>query len=120
MKYIRTKDGKIIDTTAYDQVKQTVINGVLVGTQYLTASNSNDFSMIVAHGIYETDIINQADTIEELCDEFVVVIENKQHLIPREWLKQEIIVDVLYGAIWTDKGLIYVAKMNDKGELELL
>ena len=26
----------------------------------------------------------------------------------------------IYGAIWTDKGLIYVAKMNDKGELELL
>ena len=28
--------------------------------------------------------------------------------------------DNVYGAIWTDKGLIYVAKMNDKGELELL
>lgn len=28
--------------------------------------------------------------------------------------------DELYGAIWTNKGLIYVAKMNDKGELELL
>ena len=26
----------------------------------------------------------------------------------------------LFGAIWTDKGLIYVAKMNEKGELELL
>ena len=26
----------------------------------------------------------------------------------------------IYGAIWTDKGLIYVAKMNKKGELELL
>ena len=79
------------------------------------------------YGIYEyvdydneCIIIKQADTIEELCDEFVVVIENKPHLIPREWLKQEIIVDVLYGAIWTEWGLKYVAKMNDKGELELL
>lgn len=26
----------------------------------------------------------------------------------------------IYGAIWTDKGLIYVAKMNEKGEFELL
>ena len=26
----------------------------------------------------------------------------------------------IYGAIWTDKGLIYVAKMNDKGELCLI
>ena len=26
----------------------------------------------------------------------------------------------IYGAIFTDKGIIYVAKMNDEGELELL
>lgn len=26
----------------------------------------------------------------------------------------------VYGAIWTEKGLIYIAKMNEKGELELL
>ena len=26
----------------------------------------------------------------------------------------------VYGAIWTDKGLIYVAKMNNKGEFKLL
>lgn len=92
MKYIRTKDGI--------QDIQRIFGNV---------------------GEYIKDYaIKQADTIEELCDEFVVVIENKQHLIPREWLKQEIIVDVLYGAIWTDKGLIYVAKMNEKGELELL
>ena len=25
-----------------------------------------------------------------------------------------------YGAIWTDKGLIYIARMNIKGDLELL
>ena len=29
-------------------------------------------------------------------------------------------IKAIYGAIWTDKGLIYAAKMNDKGELELL
>ena len=28
--------------------------------------------------------------------------------------------DIFYGAIWTSKGLIYVAKMNEKGDLELL
>ena len=33
---------------------------------------------------------------------------------------RDICSDRLRGAIWTDKGLIYVAKMNDKGELELL
>ena len=34
--------------------------------------------------------------------------------------KNSCIYDVLYGAIWTDKGLIYVAKMNEDDELELL
>jgi hypothetical protein len=65
----------------------------------------------------------QADTIEELCDEFVVVNNtcfNMPQLlgtkIDKDYYKHE---DV-YGAIWTNKGLIYVAKMNEKGELELL
>ena len=74
--------------------------------------------------IYKDSIIKQADTIEELCDEFVVidktweeplyiVLDTKDDI--ETYLPSEI-----YGAIWTDKGLIYVAKMNDKGELELL
>ena len=98
MKYIRTKetDCCIIDTIKYKEI---------TGKDCFIPKNES---------------VDKADTIEELCDEFVVVIENKPHLIPREWLKQEIIVDVLYGAIWTEWGLKYVAKMNDKGELELL
>lgn len=76
-----------------------------------------------------------ADTIEELCDEFV----NKDNVsrlphtfVPRghwtyeeckEWCSNEYDSKndyELYGAIWTDKGLIYVAKLNDKGDLELI
>ena len=71
----------------------------------------------------------QANTIEELCDEFVwISVDNEYHnrkaneyglrtskmQLGCPQLKE------IYGAIWTDKGLIYVAKMNDKGELELL
>ena len=60
-----------------------------------------------------------ADTIEELCDEFIGVVGNMHRQLTgtniRSWNGCSI-----YGAIWTDKGLIYVAKMNDKGELELL
>ena len=69
------------------------------------------------------------ETIEELCDE--LVFDNVYHSrmtpsamhtkenqeVIKSYLKQNI---VCYGAIWTDKGLIYVAKMNDEGELELL
>ena len=87
----------------------------------------------------------QANTIEELCDEFVV--ENPEKDIHErccdlqdvfDWVTdQEIPIGIkhfdekrdlisgehdwkIFGAIWTDKGLIYVAKMNDKGEFELL
>ena len=75
-----------------------------------------------------------ADTIEELCDAFVMFCPNAirrkirvyetMHSISlyskrdKRWNGN--MVDKVYGAIWTDKGLIYVAKMNDKGELELL
>ena len=65
--------------------------------------------------------INQADTIEELCDEFVLCENNKCCIISdveaKEMSRNKC---KIYGAIWTDKGLIYVAKMNDKGELKLL
>lgn len=82
--------------------------------------------------IRKDQVINQADTIEELCDEFVVFdkeqpngkllyykgFENlKKEFIDFERDKEDCVV---YGAIWTSKGLIYVAKMNDKGELELI
>lgn len=77
----------------------------------------------------KTSIIAQADTIEELCDEIVIVNRNsKTPYLLEDWqiqslLKQKVKPDYItkiYGAIWTDKGLIYVAKMNDKGELELI
>lgn len=72
-----------------------------------------------------------ADTIEELCDLFIKKSneeDNDYFEIGRNfWLvcdKKYNMYDLkhynYYGAIWTDKGLIYVAKMNDKGELELL
>ena len=99
MKYIRAKDG-IIET------KKMTFDTKLTG-----------------------DYVHErlADTIEELCDEFVVVRENKR---PTPFINLEQVRlnrgtygfsnSVVYGAIWTDKGLIYVAKMNNKGELELL
>ena len=88
--------------------------------------------------------IKTADTIEELCDGFVVISEEyvEPHYVKElidtnaldfenHWRPygngkvlnkfcQELIDAVIYGAIWTDRGLKYVAKMNDKGEMELL
>lgn len=75
--------------------------------------------------------IKSADTIEDLCDGLIV--EDKDNT--NNWFVMEISeyqnkdnVDKKYmvdrwnfnAFIKTDKGLIYIAKMNEKGELELL
>lgn len=91
MRYIRTKDG----IEAYNE--------------------SCDLSYVYQ----SVGGIKIADTIEELCDEFVC--DNKVFHTFREMLAYKCNANIKsYGAIWTDKGLIYVAKMNDKGEMELL
>lgn len=72
-----------------------------------------------------------ADIIEELCDAFVKkskeigndyfeIGKNALDIFDRKYHKEDLEHYAYYGAIWTDKGLIYVVKMNDKGELELL
>ena len=124
MKYIRTKDGKI-------------------GKFYQDQS----FTITCSLGCIDKDnILDRADTIDKLCDEFVFnfhdfeyktspsqqyelyetfrtalkeYIDLQTHLKNESKTKNDYILN-LYGAIWTDKGLIYVAKMNEKGKLELL
>ena len=107
--YIRTKDGRIVDTTKYPE------HPASWGVQ------ASDYALT----------IKEADTIEELCDEFVIEYADGSKIISihdntddflREH-KDEIesgYIKNVYASIWTDKGLIYVAKMNDKGELELI
>lgn len=109
MKYIRTKDGRILKGSNY---------GFGVGMPYKN---------------YDVKI---ADTIEELCDEFIDVDNHEFYKIVHKngityaisrtkvfighydiRLKE---IGQIMGAIYTDKGLIYVAKMNEKGELELI
>lgn len=76
-------------------------------------------------------IIKQADTIEELCD-YCIYRNCEDELIIRKlplsssWksimrsIESGLIHDDIKLAILTDKGLIYAAKMNEKGELGLL
>ncbi len=80
-----------------------------------------------------------ADNLADLCDEFVLYYrECQQDLIPwatyernsESWEnnKKDLIRELnnkdrkaqVYGAIWTDKGLIYVAIMNSEGVLCLI
>lgn len=123
MKYIRTKDGRIFD---YEPTHNIDVDGFVV-------QHINGWSK----PLMKKDIIKIADTIEELCDAFVSICEDNfpEILVPKYISPSDTLITawknrfedemcykdvIIKGAIWTDKGLIYVAKMNDKGELELI
>lgn len=105
MKYIRTEDG-ILKVDGYDDRGVCVCSGKT---------------------FYRDEYIKQANTIEELCDWFFLEGANgnpinykKFYTAKRSKERMQIEHD-LYGVIHIKgKGLIYVAKLNDNGELELL
>jgi len=101
--------------------------------------------------VEDKEILKQADTIEELCDEFVILRGERKELVDMAWvhyyskttLSEYFLNEVkheremkkllrekyeeikLFGVIdWLDdKGNLHIkviAKMNEKGELELL
>ena len=84
----------------------------------------------------EEEVVKEAETIEELCDEFVDIDNHDYYKIAHKNgitfalsktkrfighcdIRLEYIGQIM-GAIYTDKGLQFVARMNSKGELELL
>lgn len=114
MMYVRTKDGVYEVEQSQLEDDEEVVNC--------------DYGQI-----HKLEILRKSENLEELCDEFVRIVKRNKlksliTLGAIEHLKehsQNFINDFMntyeiYGAIWTDKGLIYVAKMNDKGELELI
>lgn len=115
MKYIRTKDG------IYESEK------VSCDDKYVYKYEVRPIWCVNQD---QEEIISQADTIEELCDEFVLVAPYRFRKpktateLDKDFDEMRYFYtdkdDTIYGAIWTDKGLIYVAKMNAEGELELL
>ena len=91
MKYIRTKDGIVKHPHPYAQV----------------------FT-------FRYEIVKQANTIEELCDEFICHRELVRDIaVAKSYSKA--FNEPVYACIYIEgKGFIIVAKMNEKGELELL
>ena len=134
-KYIRTKDGRIVDVGAFieeekksryykDHVFDEIENRDGKCYLHYAAFGTEENDIYGQRGAWveflvsiDSPFIKQADTIEELCDCFVDYCEeDDSHFVSTAIQgKHEI-----YGAIWTDRGLIYVAKMNGKGEIELL
>ena len=74
--------------------------------------------------IRKDQVIKQSENLEELCDEFVGVdntCENGHQLLRAIPYKcANFWNGGVYGCIWTDKGLIYVAKMDSEGKLVLI
>ena len=113
MKYIRTKDD--------------IYKVILISPLGFVRADKRDGTY---PDVFEKDIIKQADTIEELCD-YCIYYNCYDELVIRKMplstslkslyrdMKSGMVRDIKL-AILTDKGLIYVAKMNEKGELELL
>lgn len=110
MKYIRTKDG-VYDTSKGIYTPSIKMWAIGIAT------------------IYDDDILKQTDTIEELCDDFVVdwLPTNHKDIFSIDEYSKKVIESCIgnnktniYGTIWTDKGLIYVAKMNENGVFELI
>lgn len=151
MKYIRTKDGRIIptDIATYELTQDICCAGyfrtlrkgscVTIGKEWtnlygrwvdIIDEKGTHYSIRPREVEEVTKELPQTDTIEELCDEFIVlgIFENQigcccdtfdeaKELKDYVELPQE---QIIYGAIWTDKGLIYVAKLNEKGNWELI
>lgn len=116
MKYIRTKDGIYELMPNIEQDYEVSFDNKTLEPAYYT---------IDTDWIAKKDVLAQADTIDELTDEAVFFDkDNKPHYKSQEgniwYLGAGLFTETLRFGIFTDKGLIYVAKMNDKGELELL
>ena len=112
MKFVRTKDGKISKVIHEDYGWE------------IPVYCDNDFG---EKYVQEDDVLKQADTIEELCDWIVFKLNGKIKALYDNYDTAILcegnhiaIYEDIYCAIETDKGLIYVAKMNENGELELL
>lgn len=113
MKYIRTKNDTIYQV--YDKVFEYKED-----KRYQLADSRFEISL--------NDVVKEADNIEELCDGFIFkdTKANELHCVFKgkadgmSILGAALFTETLRFFIETDKGLIYVAKMNDKGELELL
>ena len=91
----------------------------------------NPFMSRQTFKIYKKDIVRESDTIEGLLD-YIVAVKKDDHIpagffpvddvMGNEEDYHDIIEDGYncFGAVWTDKGLLYVTKINENKEWETL
>lgn len=113
MKYIRTKDDIYELMPNIEQDYEISFDNKTLEPAYYTINH--DWAA-------KKDVIKQANTIEELIDEYVAKKDCSRPFVIK---KYEIYSNLqfgftIYGSIWVDDNLVKVAKMNDEGELELI
>lgn len=123
MKYIRTKDGKII-VNDFDKTK-SLKDGTFMGFRFEKFVDYKKPKLVCHCFLKKEEITKKANTIEELCDEAIFFDEdNVPHYKSKEgniwYLGAGLFTKSLRFGIFTDKGLIFVAQLNNKGKLELL
>lgn len=100
MKYIKTKDGNVYE-----------------------------YANVTASQLVGTTIIKTADNVDELCDRIIIKPRRRggryKIITKRKFGNYSMSFvkcywNCTYGATWTDQGLVYVAKMNEEGDFELL
>ena len=120
MKYIVTKDGRVVDVSLMQECETDDDNGKRIFDGYEDRDGT----------YYPVEnIIKQADTIEELFDVFVGVDKNGEHytnsgsvndLIHMTHDILHVTLTTIYGEIWVNDELHKVAKMNERGDWKLL
>ena len=114
--YIRTKD-RVYDTNKHHyEIEIDVLYEIVWDDPYTEYGVNGKYS--------RGKVIAQSENLEELCDEFVGVdntCENGHQLLRAVPYKcANFWNGGVYGAIWTDTGLIYVVKITENGNLELV
>jgi len=111
MRYIRTKDGRIIDTTK-----------IVTGSKYMDfATNDENFRTI-----FKTEPLAKSDNLAELCDCFIIKFVESNHFSmydKEDYSGARYVYEhdsqnttcILYGVIETETALNYVARESYKG-----
>ena len=123
-KFIRTKNGIYEYNNSYI-IENDVLYAIVFDDPYTDYGVNGKYS--------RGKVINQADTIDELCDGYYldfggsfnvnfVYGKNELSYLKRQYLQNikcgEIVK--IKGFIKTDKGLIFVAETDNKGDLKLI
>ena len=119
MKYIRTTDGRIVQIPG--RHKEIVYDGKIVIS--LESALNGEKGTAIVNGFVE----RKADTIEELCDAFVLWFGNTPRVYftfkraKRAWASKSKDGEVeLFGVIFSHREIKYVSKIKENGEFELL